>query len=222
MMTTLRTAWAEMDLFEILADNASTWFPAWPIPWSYAPETLDWTYFMQFSGAKPVGHGLREMMRTSETESLTDADREKLAKLIYDLYKTKWTRLWDTTIADYDPIENYNMVETMDKDTTGSDDLTHGHVVTVAGTRQDNVFGYNDTSATGTPAGSSTTGGSDTHSGIDSRALEGTEDYTLTRSGNIGTLTTQRMLQEERTLWLWDYFRQIFSDIDSVLCLDIY
>ena len=45
----------------------------------------------------------------------------------------------------------------------------------------------------------------------------------LTRSGNIGVTTTQQMLQSERDLWLWNYFRDVvFPDLDSVLVLGIY
>lgn len=56
-------------------------------------------------------------------------------------------------------------------------------------------------------------GGSDTH----------TRNYTLTRSGNIGVTTSQQMLQSERDLWVWNFFREIvFPDIDRVLTLGIY
>ena len=40
--------------------------------------------------------------------------------------------------------------------------------------------------------------------------------------GNIGVTTAQQMLTEQRQLWMWDYFEQIFKDIDSVLCLKVY
>lgn len=45
---------------------------------------------------------------------------------------------------------------------------------------------------------------------------------TLTRSGNIGTTTSQMMIGSERELWLWDYFEIVFSDIDKMLTLPIY
>lgn len=44
----------------------------------------------------------------------------------------------------------------------------------------------------------------------------------LTRSGNIGVTTSQRMIQSELELWQWNFFKQVFEDIDSILCLDIY
>lgn len=48
---------------------------------------------------------------------------------------------------------------------------------------------------------------------------EGTEHEEIHRYGNIGVTTTQKLLQEERELWLWNYFDQIFADLDRELAL---
>ena len=39
----------------------------------------------------------------------------------------------------------------------------------------------------------------------------------FTRGGNIGVTTTQKMISEERDSWLWNFYEQVFNDIDSVL-----
>lgn len=45
----------------------------------------------------------------------------------------------------------------------------------------------------------------------------------LTRSGNIGVTSSQQLLQSERELWIWNFFRDVvFPDLDSVLVLGIY
>lgn len=45
----------------------------------------------------------------------------------------------------------------------------------------------------------------------------------LTRSGNIGVTSSQQLLQSERDLWIWNFFRDVvFPDLDSVLVLGIY
>lgn len=56
--------------------------------------------------------------------------------------------------------------------------------------------------------------GTDTTSGKSSRKL--------TRTGNIGTNTFQNLLQQERNIWMYDFFEQIFKDVDSVLTIPIY
>lgn len=48
---------------------------------------------------------------------------------------------------------------------------------------------------------------------------EGTEHEVTRRAGNIGVTTTQKMIQDDRELWLWNYFDQIFSDLDQELAL---
>lgn len=50
-----------------------------------------------------------------------------------------------------------------------------------------------------------------------------TRNYKLTRSGNIGVTTSQQMIESERALWVWNFFRNVvFPDIDRVLTLQIY
>ena len=56
--------------------------------------------------------------------------------------------------------------------------------------------------------------GTDTTSGKSSRKL--------TRTGNIGTNTFQNLLQQERNIWMYDFFEQVFKDVDSVLTIPIY
>ena len=45
------------------------------------------------------------------------------------------------------------------------------------------------------------------------------EEEETHRAGNIGVTTTQKLLQEERELWIWNFFDQVFSDIDRELAL---
>ena len=59
-----------------------------------------------------------------------------------------------------------------------------------------------------------------TETGTDTTA--GTSSRKLTRTGNIGTNTFQNLLQQERSIWMYDFFEQIFKDVDSVLTIPIY
>ena len=44
----------------------------------------------------------------------------------------------------------------------------------------------------------------------------------LDRTGNIGVTTNQQMLQSSLELWQWNFWLQVFEDIDSTICLDCY
>lgn len=59
-----------------------------------------------------------------------------------------------------------------------------------------------------------------TETGTDTTA--GKSSRKLTRTGNIGTNTFQNLLQQERNIWMFDFFEQLFKDVDSVLTIPIY
>ena len=47
-------------------------------------------------------------------------------------------------------------------------------------------------------------------------------DRVLTRSGNIGVMSSQNLIESERNLRKWLYFESVFKDIDNILTLSIY
>ena len=59
-----------------------------------------------------------------------------------------------------------------------------------------------------------------TEKGTDTTA--GTSSRKLTRTGNIGTNTFQNLLQQERNIWMYNFFEQVFKDVDTVLTIPIY
>lgn len=168
------------------------------------------------------------------------------------LYSKKWTDMWETMFYDYDPIENYNMIEQLTddvreteygkKDTLTITQMQHvksGSETTTPGvvtTETDTVYGYNSTNGetankrVTTPSGNEShvyNNVTDTDTGSSNNQLSGsdteTRNYTLTRKGNIGVTTSQQMIEQQRTLLMLDYFNDIvFPDIDKVLCLQVY
>lgn len=51
---------------------------------------------------------------------------------------------------------------------------------------------------------------------------EGTEDIQCTRSGNVGQNSYQELLRQEFELWRWNFFTQVFEDVDKFLVLSVY
>ena len=50
-----------------------------------------------------------------------------------------------------------------------------------------------------------------------------TYNSTLKRTGNIGVTTSQQMIESERELWLWNFFRDIvFPDVAKALTISLY
>ena len=129
---------------------------------------------------------------------------EKVASIIVNKFGDKWNRLYDAFITSvYNPIENYSMTEI---------EKTNSKVkVTSSGTA--GTYGFN--SDTSVPTGESST----------ETTSEGNADDNnreLTRSGNIGVTTTQRMLQSELELRKWNFTDMLYQDVDSICTLSIY
>lgn len=227
------------------------------MPWANAENVdnsvLDIAYFGNHSGGKFCAPLVKLLI--NDDGVVPDAARITLAKILISKYLVNWNRLWETNVAVYSPIHNYDMHEERDLATTddnvettdgelsrtGTEGLTHGMVEsTQHGRTEDNVnykYGLNTTTYqqnrsdenVSTEGGTTTT----TDSGTDTTTRnlvdstdqtvtednEGTEHEETHRYGNIGVTTTQKLLQEERNLWLWNFFDEVFNDLDKELAL---
>lgn len=80
--------------------------------------------------------------------------------------------------------------------------------------------GTDTTQTTGTETeAEQNTSAEDATKSHDNLEVEGTHTR---RKGNIGVTTNQRLVQEERDLWKWNFFEQVFKDIDSELALSYF
>lgn len=221
------------------------------IPWANIVQgvTLDLDYFGNYSGNKITSNLVDNILPSDGT--ITSTEISILCDVIIGLYSTKWAKLWATMSLEYNPIENYSMVEQMTNDETvteygkthtRTDNLTHAKTGTETETPntttndENSVYGFNSENSvpsdvrevtnTGTNETEYNTEDKDTgtQTGVDSGSDTSTRNYRLTRSGNIGVTTSQQMIESERELWrLWNFFRNIvYPDIDRVLTIEIY
>ena len=107
----------------------------------------------------------------------------------------------------------FNSVEPVPSDMS---DGTATHENTTTGNLSETETGTDTTDHTNTD----TYNRSYTETGTDTTA--GTSSRKLTRTGNIGTNTFQNLLQQERNIWIYNFFEQVFKDVDSVLTIPIY
>ena len=217
-------------------------------------QALDIAYFTNHSGGKFCSPLVKFSIH-AESGLVGETQRRIIAKVIVAKYLNNWNHLWETNVAVYSPIHNYDMYEERDLATTddnvettdgelsrtGTEGLTHGMVEsTQHGRTEDNVgykYGLNTTVYQQNPSDEnmSTEGGTTvtTDSGTDTTTRnlvdstdqtvtednEGTEHEETHRYGNIGVTTTQKLIQEERNLWLWNFFDEVFNDLDKELAL---
>lgn len=213
-------------LFSFLATQTT-------MPWENTENVdnsvLDIAYFGNHSGGKFCSP-LVKLLINDEGVIPSEA-RVTIAKILISKYLSNWNHLWETNVAVYTPIHNYDMTEnrnlrTADSmaekaDSVGNDTINHGRTQT----EMDYKYGLNTDTENPRPSDKIHTseGGSTVtnSSGTDNRNRvdAGEEEETIHRAGNIGVTTTQKLIQEERDLWLWNFFDQVFNDLDRELAL---
>lgn len=209
------------------------------MPWATSgidSTTLDLAYFGNRSGGKFCAP-LPQMFVDDDAGYILAADRVKLAKIIVAKYLVNWNHLWDTYEIEYDPTHSYDVTisrETVragsrenDNDKTlartGTDTMAYGKTSGTA----DASFGFNSSEAVPTDTSDTTEGGSDvdTKNLLDTTAedlVEATADEeteTISKQGSNGIYTKQRLIEEDRSLWIWNFFESVFKDLDTELTL---
>ena len=136
-----------------------------------------------------------------------DADNLNILNANINRWRDEANQLYKTTLFEYNPIENYNMVEhskdvrTPDLTDERTPDLTDE--ISYASSTTNSESDY-DSPRVLLEKAKSENGGSDTttHTGTDTTTHTGTDtnDHELTRAGNTGVTTTQQMIEQERKI----------------------
>lgn len=164
--------------------------------WLENSEYLDIMYYVSHSGEKYASRFYLTMLEHDKTIS-------DIAKIVFTKFSDKWKRIYDAMMMEYNPINNYDMVENEKVNskitsTVGTDNKTYG-------------FGSGTAAPTDTADSTSTTEGSK-----DDNFRE------LTRSGNIGVTTSAQLLAGELEVRKNLFIEEVMNDIDSIMCLKIY
>lgn len=149
------------------------------------------------------------------------------------LNEKKYSELYRINVVDdtkYSLLDNYDMTESMDRDTTSNNTNTYGQrsdsdsYGAQSNSTTTTVAGYNSSSFQNDNQVSESIGArSDGHtkgSQEDTLNNTGTEDYTLHRYGNIGVATATDMMDKARRFWtVWEFYEMIFRDIARELLM---
>lgn len=157
-----------------------------------------------------LNHGQRSISPLYEQLINQQANNEafnalnKLVDIIYLKFKDKWNRIYDAYIkSTYNALENYSMTE-VEKNNTK---------IMSTDSQKGGSYGFN--SDVSVPVSELTS----------TSVTEGTSDNNnreLTRSGNIGVTTSQQMLESELQLRKYNFYEELFKDVNSVVTLSIY
>lgn len=218
-------------------------------PWtSEIGQDMDDAYFTMYSGIKNPSEFVTLHLNpgTEIANSLT------IARIIYGIYGDNWIKLWEAFKTKYTPIDNYNVQEvvkrtgtedrTIGKQTDSNSTLdenvttTYGQKVDTTANAKSYTFGFNSPDAV--PTGEQNEVGTEENSGQDTTKttssstsesredttdnVNETEDIERTRQGNVGQNSYQDLLRQEFELWRWNFFTQVFEDVDKFLVLSVY
>ena len=218
----------DTDTFFYLLHNDAESYPlvANFIGSNYAKLNID--YFGGYSADKFISPLLKRIYDyTRDAENPFNALNRQIANIIYNRFADKWKHIYDALMTEYNPLENYSMEEIRTPDLTFEDTENVNTEITTnretSATSKYKGFNANDPVTISKTDGTDdvTTSGASADNETQKTTTEtGTE--TLTRSGNIGVTTSQQMLESEFKVRQYDFYKMIYNDIDSVLCLSIY
>lgn len=189
------------------------------------------------------------LMRTRELEILyPDFNYMKTRITIWsNKYQINWKKLYDTTVLEYNPIENYDRMEdwtdTDDETSTSARDNTRNTTNTVKSTSTNEIMNsvnvtdqntaFNagladhakqitdgDTTENGSITNTET--GKDTENENVNGGRTGRHTKTGRAHGNIGVTTSQQMIQSERDLVVFNLYDVIAESFIENFCLMVY
>lgn len=213
------------------------------VPW--ATEVAG--YYQSLERIYAIRSASKEIVKNFE-----DIPEQFRAEVVVEMFREKWSKLWNIYKLEYNPLSAYKVVETGENSVEKQSSDLHQYgktqnevsddtgTVTDASTSESStnagLYGFNsqssvpsDTSAASASENSTETrdlnvtrsrtdGGSDT---IDREDTEVSE-HNITKEGNIGYSTPQKLLREELELWAMPFFQKVFDDIDSLIAIMVY
>lgn len=163
---------------------------------------LDMEYYLGHSAEKSISRLYERLIEREEANDIASS-LDAITGMIVGQFKDNWNKIYEAYNIDYEPLENYNMVEN-----EGVNSKVTNKVTTDGST-----FGFNSSEAVPNSK-------VENESSTEGLAKDNYRD--LTRSGNIGVTTSQQMLESEIKLRQFNFIQQVMNDIDSVMCLKIY
>lgn len=174
----LRTVWTDDLVNGIFAHLQNL-----DVPWKNLNiyGTLDLAYHGNHSGDKIVSPVIDRYLDAADDEKeLTEAQKTMLAAVCFNLYGSKWDKLYNILSLEYNPISNYDMTEQETTNEAGENSEAHA--------------GTDRTTNTGTVQDAKTGTAEKTNTGTVQDAKTGTEEKT-----NTGTETTAYTDEVERS-----------------------
>lgn len=175
------------------------------VPWKSENiyESLNLAYYYNHSGQKNISPLVSGILGSDTT--LSDTDKTKVSKLVYDICAKNWQYEWDALFSEYNPIENYNADET-ETITHGGNDTTNKSGTdthTLSGTDTEHESGTNTITNSGDDIlkNTGTTTSTNTNKDGTSETVNQIYGFNSSDPANDGTskTTVNQTITDERT-----------------------
>lgn len=131
-----------------------------------------------------------------------------------------WEKMYNTTVLEYNPIENYNRTETITESEKRNDTLSTTSEVNGNSEQINQNVAFNNTDFTNNEKNMIN---NDTSVNGNANNKYNTDKTTTNHSkGNIGVTTTQQMIEQERQISEFSIVQYIVDDFKQRFCLMIY
>lgn len=183
-------------------------------------------YYMNFrSGEKLLNRTFERILEKRFNGTVGNAALKLVADMIILSEHEKYNRMLDIIMSEYNPIENYDRYEDLQKDYSSSGGSTEEATNRDTGTETivDQIEGFN--SSTFQDSNKSTKTDDLTHTADVDRTheLEGEETNTNHIHGNIGVTTADQMLNGYKDFWSeFNILEMVSQDIDDIITTNSY
>ena len=146
---------------------------------------------------------------------------KSLIRVWSNISQYSWEHLAATLTAEYNPIENYDRKEEWEDTSTNTSRYTNSANNTSSGSTKEQVYGYNNLQ---NPADNSASTSSSTSADTSDSAGNSTISGTRTghAHGNIGVTTTQKMLESERRVAMFNFYDAVIRDFQKRFLIWVY
>lgn len=187
-------------------------------PWTAeVGKSMDISYFTMYSGFKLPTYFVMSQISQEGVVNSTE-----LAQILWDMFGHNWERLWNAYMLEYNPIDNYNLKETISREQTdnrdiqrngtlsstvdntdeetysnqGTSALQHGQTLDTTRDINDYTYGFNSTEKV--PTAVQQQSGSDVYSGTDTTTTSDS-GKTDTASKSVRADTTGETTSDDNT-----------------------
>lgn len=172
-------------------------------------KAFDFDYYISYSSDKIISYTYLKLLVLEEAGKIPSA-LGAIAKIILNRYQADWDKIYETMMADFNPLDNYKLKE------VETPDITKTRTSDFKSTTDNNLngFGFNTTEADGVPVDK---GVVSVYGTSDDNVVNDTETGTRTREKEGYDVHPADNIYKTLSLLELNLFELLAKDVDGVM-----